>query len=153
MKKQGILIRPYQKSDFKEVMKVFETNVPEFFAESEHEDLIHYLKHEIEDYFILTQENRIIGAGGINYDDDQITARLSWDFLDKEIQHQGAGRLLTEHRIQYVQQNMAIQRLIVRTSQFAEGFYQKLGFIVKERTADYWAQGFDLVFMEYPALR
>lgn len=153
MKKQGILIRPYQKSDFKEVMRVFETNVPDFFAESEHEDLIHYLKHEIEDYFILIQENRIIGAGGINYDDDQITARLSWDFLDKEIQHQGAGRLLTEHRIRYVKQNMAIQRLIVRTSQFAEGFYQKLGFKVKERAADYWAQGFDLVFMEYPALR
>lgn len=150
---QGILIRPYHKEDFAAVIQVFETNVPEFFAESELEDLIYYLNHEIEDYFILKSADRLIGAGGINYDEDQITARLSWDFLDKGIQHQGAGKLLTEYRIHYVQQNAAIERLIVRTSQFAEGFYHKMGFEVVERTPNYWAEGFDLVFMEYAALR
>lgn len=144
-------IRPYQPVDFQEVIGVFNTNVPDFFDPSETQDLFHYLEQEIEDYFVIIKDAQIVGAGGINYDTDGITARLSWDFLDRNMQQNGAGTLLTRHRILHVQQLPHIQRLIVRTSQMAEGFYQKMGFEVKERLPDYWAKGFDLVLMEFKA--
>lgn len=144
-------IRRYQPVDFQEVIGVFNTNVPDFFDPSETQDLFHYLEQEIEDYFVIIKDAQIVGAGGINYDADGITARLSWDFLDRNMQQNGAGTILTQHRILHVQQLPHIQRLIVRTSQMAEGFYQKMGFVVKERLPDYWAKGFDLVVMEFKA--
>jgi ribosomal protein S18 acetylase RimI-like enzyme len=40
-------------------------------------------------------------------------------------------------------------KLIVRTSQFADGFYKKQGFKEVNRIKDYWAKGYDMVLMEY----
>jgi len=145
----GFIIRPYQNNDFQDVMDIFKTNVPDYFDASEIQELSNYLLHEIEDYFVIISNDKIVGAGGINYDNDNITARLSWDFLDKHIQHKGAGTVLTQFRIQHVLKLKHIQKLIVRTSQFADGFYTKQGFQVKERVKDYWAPGFDMIFMEY----
>lgn len=145
-------IRPYLPQDFDELIKIFKTNVPTSFAESEIADLINYLQEEIEDYFVITDNNQILGAAGINYDDDQITARLSWDFMDQNKNHKGAGTAITRYRIDLIRKLPHIKKLIVRTSQFAEGFYNKQGFLAIERVPDYWAKGYDLIFMEFPNL-
>jgi ribosomal-protein-alanine N-acetyltransferase len=143
------LIRPYEFEDLQSVLEVFESNVPYYFAPEESDDLKHYLENEIEDYFVLLQDGKIIGAGGINYDNDLITARLSWDFMDKNIQKKGAGSVLTQYRINHVLSQKHILKLIVRTSQFADGFYKKQGFKEVNRIKDYWAKGYDMVLMEY----
>ena len=36
----------------------------------------------------------------------------------------------------------------VRTSQFADKFYEQFGFVTKEVINDYWAKGFDLYRMD-----
>lgn len=145
-------IRPYLPQDFDELIHIFKTNVPDSFAETEIADLKTYLQEEIQDYFVITENNQILGAAGINYDDDQITARLSWDFMDQKKDHKGAGTAITQHRIDLIRKLPHIKRLIVRTSQFAEGFYKKQGFITIERVPDYWAKGYDLIFMEFQNL-
>jgi ribosomal-protein-alanine N-acetyltransferase len=42
-----------------------------------------------------------------------------------------------------------IEKIIVRTSQITFPFYQKQGFRLKEKIDNYWAEGFDLYYMEY----
>lgn len=142
-------ISVYSENDFQELIEVFESNIPQYFALEEKAEFITYLNQEIEEYFVVRTNGRIIGAGGINYDSDHITARLSWDFMDGREQHKGAGTTLTQYRIKRLKQQDHIQKLIVRTSQFADTFYQKQGFQEIKQIPDYWAPGFDLVYMEY----
>lgn len=142
-------IRPYQITDLEDILTIFDSNVPQYFAASERADLIRYLQEEIADYFVVLQQDQLIGAGGINYDADGTTARLSWDFIDRDFHKSGAGTFLTHYRIQHALAKENIDTLMVRTSQLAEAFYVKQGFHVLERITDYWAPGFDMVNMRY----
>ena len=140
-------IRPHQPSDQPHLIDMLRANTPASFAKEEEPDFIFYLKHETELYFVLEEENQIIACGGINFDQDGHTARISWDMVHPEFQGKGAGTQLLQYRINLVRQMKQIDTLIVRTSQTAYGFYEKNGFFLEEINKDYWAKGFDLYLM------
>ena len=58
------------------------------------------------------------------------------------------GTLLLKYRIEKLKSIGSIQRITVRTSQAAYGFYEKQGFVLNEIKKDYWAKGFDMYNME-----
>ena len=58
-------------------------NTPAFFSPDEENDLIFYLENEIEKYFVVELQNKIVGCGGINFKEDGSVGLLSWDFLHK----------------------------------------------------------------------
>ena len=78
------LIRPYRQTDQQSVLNLFQSNTPEYFDFSEKVELLDYLNHKLEDYFVVEQNGVVIGSGGINYFYEEKKARLSWEF-DKEI--------------------------------------------------------------------
>ena len=61
----------------------------------------------------------------------------------------GIGRALLTHRLELLNSMPEIKKIRVRTSQHANSFYEKGGFVLKEKIKDYWAIGFDLYMMEY----
>lgn len=141
-------IRPYHQTDREAVIDLFRSNTPAFFDPSEEKDLIQYLDNEIEDYFVVEQDRTIIGAGGINYFPEEKTARISWDFISPKAHGKGLGRKLTEHRIHHINANSDVDLIVVRTSQVAYKFYEKMGFQLIRVEKDYWAKNFDLYYME-----
>lgn len=143
-----ILIRFYQPEDEAEVLKLFQLNVPKSFAQSELNDLKHYLVYERESYFVLAKDNRIIGAGGYNLLDEGREARISWDFFHPDYQGRGYGAQLLQHRLKAIKELPSVTRIVVRTSQMAHHFYAKNGFELKDVIPDYWAKGYDLYLME-----
>lgn len=142
-------IRSYQKSDKEELIELLKENVPTYFAASEVEDLKEYLDHEVEQYFVAELDNKIVGAGGINFDLAAKNAKISWDFIAPQLHGKGIGKKLLQHRIDYIKTLTTIELISVRTSQLAYAFYQKNGFVLKEVVPNYWAEGFDLYRMEY----
>lgn len=140
-------IRNYSKSDENQVLNIFRLNTPTFFDSSEEQDLVVYLDQEIEDYFLVEENGEVLGCGGINYLYDQQSARLSWDFLHPESQGKGIGRALVQYRLNKIAKNSRIKTVVVRTSQMADKFYQKMGFSLVSVKKDYWAKGFDLYEM------
>lgn len=142
-----MIIRPYQASDLSEVLNLLSSNIPTYFAPEEYEDLKTYLAHEIEDYYVVEQDNHIVAAGGINYKEQD--AYISWDFVDANMHGTGIGKQLLQYRLDRILKRGKVKRIIVRTSQFAYGFYEKNGFVIKEQHKDYWAPGFDMIFMVY----
>jgi ribosomal-protein-alanine N-acetyltransferase len=146
---ENLTIREYKSNDKNEVLAILKRNVPKYFAESEIEDLEDYLKHKIEKYFVATIGDVIIGAGGINFDDNSKTAKISWDFIDVKFKGKGIGQSLLKYRIDFIQSNYVSATIKVRTSQLAYKFYEKNGFTLKEIEKDYWAKGFDLYSMTY----
>lgn len=144
-------IRFYQNEDKKELINLIKLNIPTYFDSSEEKDFIEYLEAQKEDYFIIEDKitNQIIGCGGINYFFDEPTplARISWDIIHPNFQGQGIGKQLLLHRINHIQ-NKEIKLIVVRTSQLAYKFYQKVGFELEKTEKDFWAKGFDLYQMK-----
>lgn len=144
-----VTIRKYEPNDKDEVLNLIRLNTPEYFAVDEEEDLKNYLDNEIELYYVLLYDRKIVGCGGINFSDDQTIGKISWDIIHPNYQGKSLGAKLLKHRIDILNSIKSIQKITVRTSQVAYKFYEKQGFELFEIKKDYWADGFDMYNMEY----
>jgi ribosomal protein S18 acetylase RimI-like enzyme len=144
-----IEILGYSESDFDSLLKIFDQNVPEYFDQSERDDFVHYLKEETQLYFVAVLDGEIVGCGGINYaKSDKNAAVISWDMIAPQHHGKGIGTQLLQHRIDILKKQEEINKIIVRTSQHTDIFYQKMGFERLYTKKDYWAPGIDLYYME-----
>ncbi len=141
------MIRPYTNKDKKELLKILKLNIPQYFDKEEANDFVIYLDKEVEDYFVLEDNGRIIGSGGINYFLNDATARISWDIVHPDFQGKGIGKKLLLYRIEQIKKKENINLIIVRTSQLVYKFYQKVGFELEKIEKDFWAKDFDLYLM------
>ena len=134
------------------VINLIRLNIPKYFAPTEETDLNYYLDHERELYYVLLFDGQIVGCGGINFEDNKTTGKISWDILHPQYQGKSLGSQLLKYRIEKIKVIDSIQKITVRTSQLAYKFYEKQGFELNEVKEDYWAKGFDLYRMEYKGL-
>lgn len=142
-------IRDYNKGDKATLVEIMKLNVPQFFAEVEVNDYEEYLDTETEIYLVAEMDGEVVGAGGLNFVDQNKTAMISWDFIKPEWQGKGVGSQLLKHRIDILKSKETIDLIVVRTSQFVYEFYEKNGFVLREIHRDYWAPGYDLYKMIY----
>ncbi|MDO6517862.1 GNAT family N-acetyltransferase [Zobellia uliginosa] len=142
------MIRKYSNKDKPKIIELLRKNTPAFFAPSEEADFVNYLDHEVEDYFVYEEDARIIGAGGINYFPKLKLARISWDIIAPNSQGKGVGRKLAQHRLHHLKERKNIELIVVRTTQLAHKFYEKMGFELEKTEKDFWAKGFDLYQMK-----
>lgn len=143
-----ISIRSYAKTDFTELLKLLNLNIPRFFAASEEKDFVDYLVRYATNYLVVEQEGKLIGGGGVNYFYRQNKAHISWDFIHPDFQGKGIGKLLVNHRVEIIKTVPSIEVIVVRTSQLAYQFYEKMGFELLKVQKDFWAEGFDLYEMQ-----
>lgn len=141
-------IRTYTDSDIDSLLNLLRLNTPEYFAREEEQDFIKYLSEKLDLYFVAEENGAIIGCGGINRYDDGKTAFISWDIIHPAHQGKGVGAKLTKYRIDVIKKREDVDKIIVRTSQHAFKFYEKMGFTLIEIIKDYWAQGFDMYYMQ-----
>lgn len=141
-------IREYQVNNESALLDVLCLLIPEYFAESELLDFKRYLQNELEYYYVVDIEGKVVGAGGFNVLDERNIIRISWDFVHPDFQRYGVGNRLISFRLNLIKELFPNFKVEVRTSQMAYLFYQKNGFKLKEVKTDYWADGFDLYAME-----
>jgi len=146
-------IRPYTAADKPAVMELLALNIPEYFASAEAEDLSSYLDKAAELYFVVELNSRIVGAGGINFENGQRIGKISWDIIHPGFQGAGIGSRLLLYRLRLLQSMKSIRTISVRTSQLAYRFYEKHGFQLQEVHKDYWAAGLDMYKMVYHGTR
>jgi len=144
-----VIPRKYNRSDKDRMINLFRLNTPRYFSTSEEAALIYYLDRFAEHYYVIEENEKLIGGGGINFSEDLTLARISWDILDPEHQGKGKGSSLLQFRMEKIREIKTVKQITVRTSQLVFKFYEKAGFILQETIKDYWAPGFDLYRMEY----
>lgn len=142
------MIRAYSKKDQSKLIELLRHNTPKYFDSSEESDFESYLDNEVEDYFIYEENAVIIGAGGINYFPEEKIARISWDMVEPKSQGKGIGEKLMKYRINHLIGKPKIELIIVRTTQLAYKFYEKMGFELEQVEKDFWAKSFDLYQMK-----
>lgn len=109
-------IRAHQPADKSRLLTLLRLNTPTYFSPAEEADLIDYLAHHADNYFVLEVGGEILGCGGFNLSEDGETAKISWDIFHPDSHGKG---------------------LIYK-------FYEKFGLELREVVKDYWDVGFDL---------
>jgi ribosomal-protein-alanine N-acetyltransferase len=143
-------IRAYTETDQQTVLQLLKSNIPKYFAANELKDFERYLNQELDHYYVVEINDEIVGCGGINFENSQTIAKISWDLIAPQYQQQGIGTQLLQYRLAYIKSIKTVKSLRVRTSQLAYPFYEKNGFVLKDIHKNYWAKGFDLYTMIYP---
>lgn len=141
-------IRKYTNADRAGVLELLRLNTPAFFAPEETADFEEYLDYHREQYFVTESDGKILACGGFNLTEDGRTAKISWDIVHPESQGSGVGTELTRFRIREMRQIESVERISVRTSQFAFRFYARFGLQLQETVKDFWAPGYDMYRME-----
>lgn len=137
-------IRAHQPADKPRLLTLLRLNTPTYFSPAEEADLIDYLAHHADNYFVLEVGGEILGCGGFNLSEDGKTAKISWDIFHPDCHGKGLGTALTKFRIQKIKEIDGLKTISVRTSQLAYKFYEKFGLELREVVKDYWDVGFDL---------
>ena len=142
------MLRPYQLTDKTDLIKIFRLNTPKYFHPDEEIEFVSYLTRMGATYFVIEKDKKIIGGVGYEIRKSDKSGRINWIFLDPAFHNAGIGKLVVEQINKILKSDPAIEKLIVRTSQLAYKFFEKLGYILVEKEKDYWAPGLDLNLME-----
>ena len=141
------MIRRYKKEDLPLVQNLLRLNTPKYFAADEELDYLEYLEQDAEYYFVFEEKESILGCGGYNYFIEENIVRISWDIIHPDAQGKGIGKALTHFRIEEIKKQWPTAMIHVRTSQYAVGFYEKMGFTLDSIKKDFWAKGYDMYHM------
>lgn len=150
---------PYTAEDLNSVLSIFESNIGEWFAEGERDDLVKMLENHLElneapnrhgwisIYHVGRLEGRIVAAGGFIAKDE--LSDISWGMVHAELRGTGLGRELLEYRLDLIRSRFPrVRSVLSQTSPAAAGFFARFGFITRYQQAKYWGEEIDLVGME-----
>ena len=122
-------------------------DIPKYFGPSEEPGLREFLiSTRGQDYYVIADNEVVIGAGGIALNDDD-TVSLCWGMIRKDHLGTGLGKRLTEFRIRACRARFGSRAMVTSTSQHTEGFYEKFGFRTVEHTPDGFGPGLDICKM------
>ena len=145
------MLRSYAPADRPACLKLFDSNLPRFFAESERADFATFLdkvEAEPQPYFVLEHDDSVVACGGVGYEDFPTLASLNWGMVRGDLRGTGLGTQLTQFRLDWLRQHWpAATRVKIETSQHTENFYARFGFEVVEREQSGFGPGLDKVRM------
>ena len=145
-------IRKYSPNDKEQCMASFRSNVPMFFTIEEVSEFERFLDKLNSDtstseperntmFFVLEQDNKILACGGFGDKDNTGVISLAWGQVHKDYHKSGLGAMLLMHRLKQIEILYPTNKLIVDTTQFSFGFFEKYGFETIKITLDYYASG------------
>lgn len=136
--------RPYAPRDRAACLALFDGNVPRFFTEAERVDFADLLDSRSGDwaYKVVERDSVVVACGGVALGVDGRTAGLCWGMVARDRHRAGLGRALTEARLA-VARALGATQVRLDTSQHAQGFYTRQGFVVERVTADGYGPGLD----------
>ncbi|MEO9467758.1 GNAT family N-acetyltransferase [Parasphingorhabdus sp.] len=140
------VVRDYQVSDRDACLAIFDSNIPDYFDQSERDMFADFLNGPSGFYFVIAQDGQVCACGGYAKE-DRGQARFTWGMAERGRHGQGLGRLLAEHRLAEITASGLFQEIELFTTPIIAPFFQKFGFTVKETRKDGFAPGMDQVQM------
>lgn len=134
--------RPFQPADAEACLRVFDGNVPEFFAPEERgvfRDHLSAIDGRAHRYVVLLVGGEIRACGGISL--SGATARLTWGIVARDGQGRGLGARLLSERLAILSGLPAIRRVALSTGTRTVGFYERAGFRLLRIVPDGFAAG------------
>lgn len=135
-------------SSFKEsCLKIFDSNVPQFFAAHERISYSQFLDEvEPNTYWIMNIKDYQIGCGGIAQDTPGVFS-LCYGLIDQSHHRKGFGRALIKFRLIKILEKPSAKKIRLETMQTNPGFFEKFGFKINDHLTNFYAPGIDKVEM------
>jgi GNAT superfamily N-acetyltransferase len=145
-----IRFRRYRAADRQAVLRVFRSNVPDYFAAGEEPWLKQVLREVHCPLFVLTERTAILGFGGFEIAEFANVAYLVFGMVDRAHHGRGLGRRLLEFRLAKIAAARRAPRYVaVDTTPAIAPFFEHCGF---ERIAEWtegYRHGFDRIDLRY----
>jgi len=124
-------LRQYQISDKPTCLAIFESNLGQYFAEDEREEFSVFLdKEALSNYWMVEDNNQIVGCGGVYENFKENCVGLSWGMIYNKEHKKGYGKFLTKFRVERMIEQYPTRIKQLATSQHTFAFYEKMGFKV-----------------------
>ena len=141
-------VRPYRPQDRAACLALFESNVPEYFADAERADFIDQLDHLEGPYLIVENAGTPVACGGFQADrKDPSIAALCWGMVRRDLHGGRLGEALLVARLDLIAANPAFESVVIETTPMSRGFFERYGFVAGRVVADGFVPGYDLVEM------
>ncbi|MFY8187225.1 MAG: GNAT family N-acetyltransferase [Flavobacterium sp.] len=149
-----VQIKKYFDVDRLDCINAFKSNVPNYFANEELKDFEAFLTRleSIDNktqFYVINFENKIIGCGGFGDKNNNGVISLAWGLVHKHYHKMGFGEKLLKYRIEQIKLLNPEFPVIIDTTQYSYGFFEKYGFKVTKITIDYYEIGmhrYDMIF-------
>jgi ribosomal protein S18 acetylase RimI-like enzyme len=153
MKSKELTLRYYEASDRNDCLRAFLTNVPEYFTQDEVRDFADFLtrlelKQIATHFYVVVIGSQVLGCGGFGDKNGDGLISLAWGHVHKDYHEKGYGEALLKYRLKAIAELMPKQTVVVDTTQFSFGFFEKFGFKTTKITPDYYALGMHRYDME-----
>jgi N-acetylglutamate synthase-like GNAT family acetyltransferase len=144
-------IRAFDTRDREACLRLFESNMPQFFAPYERDEFEEYLTEDVErgpisEYLVLEADGKTVACGGYCIAPDG-TAELFWGLVGRDQHREGFGTQLLLERLRRIARVPNASEVILDTTQFSSGFFERFGFEVVQITPDWYGAGLDRVSM------
>ncbi|CAM1365343.1 GNAT family N-acetyltransferase [Tenacibaculum xiamenense] len=152
-------IRPYKKKDRAACMEIIKSNTPEFFAMDEvplfeewliaqEKGLLAHDVSEKEYYFVLEDDDNVLGCAGYLLVKNSNEIFLSWGMVNRKFQKLGYGKKLLEYRFKSISQNYPDKKIALATTQDIAPFFEKYGFKTTNIKPKFYSESLDRYEME-----
>ena len=92
-------------------------------------------------FYVINYNNKTIGCGGFGDKDNNGIISLAWGLIHKDFHKMGYGEKLLNYRIEQIKLLKPKFPVIIDTTQYSYGFFEKYGFKVTKITNDYYEIG------------
>jgi predicted GNAT family N-acyltransferase len=143
-------MRAFDTRDRESCLTLFDSNTPQFFAPHERAEFEAYLIDPEErgpnaEYLVLEADGSIVACGGYYVEDGM--AGLAWGLVGHDRHRQGFGTRLLLERLRRIAANPKADAVILDTTPFSSGFFERFGFEAFKVTPDGYDAGLDRVDM------
>ena len=137
-------LRLYGEMDYDAVLAIFRNNTPHFFAPSEIDEFIAFLRAPASECVVATSAAGVVVGFGAAYCRSAIEGGLAWSMVHRGWHRHGIGRALLDARIAR-RWALSMTQIRVQTSQHGAGFFAQADFAEVAVTQDGFAPGVDHV--------
>jgi N-acetylglutamate synthase-like GNAT family acetyltransferase len=121
-------IKPYQPRDRAACLDVFRSLTPALLEPSALPIFESWLDSAAGPYFVMEQEDSVVGCGGYSLSPDRTIATLQWGMVRNSSQRMGLGRFLLMYRIREIGKEGTVGIVLAHPPKPSAGFFQKQGF-------------------------
>ena len=137
----------YTRSDYDSCLSIFNENCPNFFADCERDDYIHFLKEDSKEYLVGKQNRETVCAFGMKLDPDIKRGRISWIMVSPSSKGIGLGtKMFSLVRETATQQNLLA--IDIAASHLSASFFKKFGAETLQEISDGWGTGMHRIDMQ-----
>ncbi len=136
---------PYELKHKDGCLAAFDSNTPPYFHPIERPQFEAFLDGPKCPYFVLVEGEQVLGCGGW-YEKDGV-AGLVWGMIHADHHRKGLGTTLLRARFDQIHAREGDIPIRIETTEHAQGFFEKHGFVATGRKKDGFGEGLDQVDM------